>query len=93
MAVEIFVIDKRTRNIVAHGEVQQIDNEYSRWDVRLLRLVLDSGYEVKLYVSLAEMQALLATFPVGVPARALDVEPMPPYDTCSPLHRHGTGIP
>ena len=91
--MEIYVIDRRTRNSVAHGEVQQIDNEYSRGDVRLLRLVLDSGYEVKLYLSLVEMQALLATFPGDVPAPALDVEPMPPYDACSPLHRHGTEIP
>ena len=96
MAMEIYVVATRTGHTVATGTVQKIENNYSRGGVRLLRVLLDKGYEIKLYASLAEIQALkgsLATFPVGVPARALDLEPMPPYDACSPLHRHGTEIP
>ena len=60
--IEIFVSDRRTGSTIAKGDVIEIGNHPSRGDIRLLALSLDTGYAVKLYISLAEMEELLATF-------------------------------
>ena len=63
MNIEIHVLDKRSSTSSASGVVVRTQNDISRGDVRLLSLSLNTGYEVKVYLSRAEMEELLSTFP------------------------------
>ena len=63
MNIEISVLDRRSGITSARGRVVGVLNNYNRGDTRLLSFSLDTGYEVKVYLSQAEMEELLSAFP------------------------------
>ena len=63
MSIEIYIRDRRTGSMLASGKITRVSNDPGPGTVRLLALSLDTGYEMKMYCSKAEMDELLATFP------------------------------
>ena len=63
MTIEVSVHDLRTNTRVVTGDVIAVANLPDRDHGRRLRLSLDTGYTVTLYLTRAEALELMGTFP------------------------------
>lgn len=61
--IEMHVKDRRSDTEMLSGTVINFSNEPSSGDVRLLKLNLNTGYEIRLYARTNEIQKLLESFP------------------------------
>ena len=62
MNIEVYVKELRTGADLAKGTVTTVSNQYSRGYTRKLSLMLNTGYEVVVYLTVEEMRKLLDTF-------------------------------
>ena len=65
MTIEVSVQDLRAKTRVIMGNVIAVDNLPDRDHDRRLRLSLDTGYAVTLYLTRGEALKLMETFPGG----------------------------